>query len=147
MGFSKVILIGNLTRDPEIRSTPSGTQIAQFAIAVNRKWKDVGTGQTKEEVSFIDVEAWSKTAEAIAKFFHKGDPIFIEGRLKQDSWEDKTSGQKRSKLKVVAEGFQFQGVKRSNGDGDVSDTEEAPPARRQEHAPKSQQDDNEDPPF
>jgi single-strand DNA-binding protein len=104
--FNKVILAGNLTRDPELRYTPKGTAIAAFGLAVNRKWKSE-TGETKEEVSFIDVEAWDKRAETIAQYFKKGRPILIEGRLKQDTWEDKNTHQKQSKLKVIMEGFSF----------------------------------------
>jgi len=101
MSYNKVILIGNLTRDPELKATPKGNPVCQFGLAVNRKSK-VG-----DEVTFVDIEAWGNTAENIAKFFIKGKPILIEGRLKLEQWEDKTSGQKRSKLKVVADNFSF----------------------------------------
>jgi len=104
--LNKVMLIGNLTRDVELRVLPKGTSIGQFGLAVNRKWKDE-SGQKKEEVTFIDCEAWGKTAEIIAKYTTKGRPLFVEGRLKLDSWDDKTSGQKRTKIKVVVENFQF----------------------------------------
>lgn len=104
--LNKVMLIGNLTRDVELRVLPKGTSIGQFGLAVNREWKDE-SGQKKEEVTFIDCEAWGKTAEIIAKYTTKGRPLFVEGRLKLDSWDDKTSGQKRSKIKVVVENFQF----------------------------------------
>jgi single-strand DNA-binding protein len=107
--FNKVYLIGNLTRDPELRVTPKGTAICQFGLAVNRSFKDE-SGAVREEVTFVDIEAWGKQAETINKFCTKGKPLFVEGRLKFDSWEDKTSGQKRSKLKVVLEGFQFLGA-------------------------------------
>jgi len=100
--------MGNLTRDPELRATPKGTAICQFGLAVNRQFKDE-SGATKDEVTFIDIEAWGRQAETIAKYCTKGKPLFIEGRLKLDSWEDKTTGQKRSKLKVVLESFQFVG--------------------------------------
>ena len=133
MSYCKVIIIGNLTREPELRVTPGGTQIAQFAVAINRKWKDAN-GQPKDEVSFVDIEAWGKTAENIAKYFHKGDPIFVDGRLKQDSWEVKTSGQKRTRLKVIAEQFQFQGGKRNGGE---SDPDQTPPPPR--HTPPPRQ--------
>lgn len=132
MSYCKVIIIGNLTREPELRVTPTGTQIAQFAVAINRKWKDAN-GQPKDEVSFVDIEAWGKTAENIAKYFHKGDPIFVDGRLKQDSWEDKTSGQKRTRLKVIAEQFQFQGGKRNGGE---SDPDQTPPPPRHTSPPR-----------
>jgi len=100
--------MGNMVRDPEIRVTPKGTAICQFGIAVSRTWKDE-SGQLREEVAFIDCEAWGRTGENISKYFTKGKPIFVEGRLKLDTWEDKTSGQKRSRLKVVLETFQFIG--------------------------------------
>src|SRR6202167_26106 len=98
--FNKVILAGNLTRDPELRYTPKGTAVAQFTLAINRTWKSE-TGESKEEVSFIDVEAWGRQGEVIAQYMRKGRPLLVEGRLKQDSWEDKTTHQKKSKLKVV----------------------------------------------
>lgn len=113
MSYSKVILIGNLTRDPELRTLPAGTNVGQFTVAVNRKFKDA-QGALKEEVSFVDCEAWGSAASNVAKFFTKGTPIFVEGRIKQDTWEDKASGQKRSRLKVVVESWQFVGGKRDN---------------------------------
>lgn len=106
---NKVILIGNLTRDPELRVTPKGTPVCQFGLAVNRQFKDEASGQMREEVTFVDLEAWGKQAETIAKYCTKGRPLYVEGRLKFDQWDDKTSGQKRSKLKVVLENFQFLG--------------------------------------
>jgi single-strand DNA-binding protein len=111
--FNKVYLMGNLTRDPEMRVTPKGTAICQFGLAISRSWKDE-SGQTREETAFVDIEAWGKQGEVIAKYCTKGRPLFVEGRLKFDQWEDKTSGQKRSKLKVVLENFQFIG---GRGDG------------------------------
>jgi single-strand DNA-binding protein len=111
--FNKVYLMGNLTRDPEMRVTPKGTAICQFGLAISRSWKDE-SGQTREETAFVDIEAWGKQGEVIAKYCSKGRPLFVEGRLKFDQWEDKTSGQKRSKLKVVLENFQFIG---GRGDG------------------------------
>ncbi len=112
--FNKVILAGNLTRDPELRYTPKGTAVAQIGLAVNRTWK-TETGETKEEVSFIDVEAFGRQAEVIAQYMRKGRPLLIEGRLKMDTWEDKTSHQKKSKLKVVLEGFTFIDSKGGEG--------------------------------
>lgn len=108
--LNRVMLIGNLTRDPEVRTTPRGMSICQFGLAVNRSWKDEA-GQVKEEVTFVDCEAWGKSAENIAKYCAKGRPLFVEGRLKLDQWEDKTTQQKRSKLKVVVENFQFLGAR------------------------------------
>ena len=106
---NKVILIGNLTRDPELRVTPKGTPLCSFGLAVNRTFKD-DAGQSRDETTFVDIEAWGKQGEVIAKYCVKGRPLYVEGRLKYDSWEDKTSGQKRNKLKVVLEQFQFLGA-------------------------------------
>jgi single-strand DNA-binding protein len=104
--FNKVILAGNLTRDPELRYTPKGTAIAQLGMAVNRYWTDE-QGQKKEETLFVDLEAWGRTAETSGKYLTKGSPVLIEGRLRLDSWEDKETKQKRSKLKIVVETMQF----------------------------------------
>jgi single-strand DNA-binding protein len=104
--FNKCILAGNLTRDPEMRTTPKGTAICQFGLAINRQFKDE-SGQSRDDTTFVDCEAWGKVAELIAKYLTKGAQALIEGRLKLDTWEDKQSGQKRSKLKVVVENVQF----------------------------------------
>src|SRR5208283_3670188 len=102
--FNKVILAGNLTRDPELRYTPKGTAVARITLAVNRTYTAEG-GEKKEEVSFVDVDVWGRQAEVIAQYMKKGRPLLIEGRLKQDTWEDKNTKQKQSKLKVVLESF------------------------------------------
>ena len=104
--FNKVILAGNLTRDPELRYTPSGTAIAKFGLAVNRTWK-TETGETKEEATFVDIDAFGRQAEVIAQYMKKGRPFLVEGRLKLDQWEDKNTHQKQSKLRVVLESFTF----------------------------------------
>lgn len=114
--FNKVILAGNLTRDPELRYTPKGTAIARLGIACNRKWKSE-SGEMKEEVTFVDVDAFGKTAEVIGQYLKKGRPILIEGRLRYDTWEDKQSGQKKSKLGVVLESFQFLDSGGGRGEG------------------------------
>lgn len=121
--YNKCLFVGHLTRDVEVRYTPSNTAIAQFGIAINERWTDKNSGEKKESVSFLDCEAWGKTGENIAKFFGKGKPIFIEGRLKLDQWDDKNDGSKRSKLKVIAESFEFIG-------GDRSDAPATAPASR-----------------
>ena len=127
--LNRVLLIGNLTRDPELRVTPKGTAICQFGIAVNRQFKDE-SGATKDETTFVDIEAWGKTAENAAKFFSKGKPIFIEGRLKLDQWDDKATGQKRQKLKVIAENWQFIGPKDGAGaSSETSERQERPATR------------------
>src|SRR5258706_86595 len=104
--FNKVILAGNLTRDPELRYTPKGLAIAKFGLAINRTWKSE-TGETKEEVTFVDVDSFGKQAEIIGQYFRKGKPILMEGRLRLDTWDDKQTNQKRSRLGIVLEGFQF----------------------------------------
>jgi len=103
--YNKVLLMGNLTRDVQLKSVAGGQAVADLAIAVNRKFK-LKDGTEKEEVTFVDCECWGPRAEVINKYFSKGKPIFIEGRLKLDSWEDK-DGQKRSKMRVVIDDFQF----------------------------------------
>ena len=122
--FNKVILAGNLTRDPELRYTPKGTAIARLGLACNRKWKSE-TGELKEEVTFVDVDAFGKTAETISQYLKKGRPILIEGRLRYETWEDKQTKQKKSKLGVVMETFQFL----DSGGGRGGDASEAPPSR------------------
>jgi single-strand DNA-binding protein len=119
--FNKVILAGNLTRDPELRYTPKGSAVAGFSLAVNRTWK-TESGESKEEVSFIEVEAWGRQGEVIAQYMRKGRPLLVEGRLKQDTWEDKNTHQKQSKLKVVLESFSFidsKGPEGGQGGGDA----------------------------
>jgi single-strand DNA-binding protein len=105
--YNKVILIGNLTRDPELRFTATGLAVAKLGLAVNRTWRDANTSEQKEEVTFVDISAFGKQAETLGKYVKKGFPIMIEGRLRLDTWEDKQTNQKRSKLAVVLEGFQF----------------------------------------
>jgi len=104
--FNKVILAGNLTRDPEMRYTSKGTAIVGFGLAVNRRWKSE-TGEMKEEVTFVDVDAFGKQAEVISQYMKKGRPLLMEGRLKLNEWEDKNTHQKVSKLRVVLESFSF----------------------------------------
>lgn len=133
-------IAGTLTRDPETQKTAKGTSFSKFGIAINRTWKDEN-GNKKEEATFIDVEAWGKTAEFIADYFKKGSNIFIEGRLKLDTWEDRQSGQKRSKLGVVVEKAHFAGGKPS---GQRDDRQERPAAKRQ---PSKDFDPDDEPPF
>lgn len=106
--FNKVILMGNLTRDPELRYTPKGTAVAKLGLAVNRNWT-TESGEKKEEVTFVDVDVFGRTAENVGQYMRKGRPILIEGRLRLEQWDDKQSGQKRSRLSVVAETVQFLG--------------------------------------
>jgi single-strand DNA-binding protein len=124
-GFNKVIIAGNLTRDPELRYTPKGTAVARLTLAVNRSYT-TETGERKEEVSFVDVDAWARQAEVISQYMKKGRPLLVEGRLKQDTWEDKNTHQKQSKLKVVLEGFTF--IDSRGGDGGPAPSAPARPA-------------------
>jgi single-strand DNA-binding protein len=117
MAFNKVILMGNLTRDPQLKYLPNQTAVVEFGIACNRKFKD------KEEVTFVDVAAFGKTAEVINEHFRKGKPILVDGRLKYDTWEK--DGQKRSKLSVVADSFSFVGGPRDDSDQQRRDNEES----------------------
>ena len=114
--FNKVILVGNLTRDPELRYTPKGTAIAKIGVAVNRVWTNEA-GEKKEEVTFVDVDVFGRTAENVGQYMRKGRPILIEGRLRLDQWDDKQTGQKKSKLGVVAETVQFLGSATGGGEG------------------------------
>ena len=115
--FNKVILLGNLTRDPEVRYTPKGTAVADLGLAVNRNYT-AENGEKREEVTFVDVTFWGRTAEVAGEYLKKGRPVFVEGRLQLDSWDDKQSGQKRSKLKVIGETMQMLGSPRGAGGGD-----------------------------
>lgn len=113
--FNKVLLMGNLTRDVEVRQAGS-TQVANIGLAVNRRFK-TQDGQNREETTFVDCEAWGRTAEVMAQYLTKGSPVFVEGRLRLDTWQDKESGGNRSKLKVVIETFQFVGSRGGDGEG------------------------------
>lgn len=123
MSYNKVIMLGNITRDIEVRTLPSNNAVAQIGLAMNHKWRDKTSGEMREEVTFVDCEAFGKTAENIAKYFSKGSPILVDGRLKLDTWKDKTDGSNRSKLKVVIESFEFVG-------GKSGDATSPAPARR-----------------
>ncbi len=121
--FNRVFLMGNLTRDVELRHTPSNQAVARIGIAVNRRYT-TAEGEKREEVTFVDCDAWGKTAETMSKYLTKGRPVFIEGRLKLDQWQDK-EGNKQSKLKVVVENFQFVDSK-SDGGGSSRSSSTAP---------------------
>ena len=107
--FNKVVVVGNLTRDPDVRHTPGGTAVADLGLAVNRTWFDKQANEKKEEVTFIDVTVWGKQAENAGQYLQKGRSVLIEGRLQLDTWDDKETGKKRSKLKVVGEQVTFLG--------------------------------------
>jgi single-strand DNA-binding protein len=117
--LNKVLLLGNLTRDPELRYTPKGTAVADVAVAINRVWNNE-QNQRQEETTFVDITLWGRQAEIAQQYLTKGRGVFIEGRLQMDSWEDKASGQKRSKLKVVAENLQFMPDGKGNAGGGYS---------------------------
>lgn len=106
MAFNKVILLGNLTADPEQRTTPSGQSVTSFSLAVNRTWNDAN-GQRQEETSFINCTAWGQRGETIAKYVQKGRQLLVSGRLQQRSWDDKDTGKKRSTIDVIVEEFSF----------------------------------------
>ena len=114
--YNKVILMGNLTRDPEVKYTSGGTAIAKLGMAINRTWTNK-EGQKQEETTFVDVDAVGRQAEVIGQYLKKGRPVMIEGRLKLDQWDDKQTGQKRSKLGVTLEGFQFLDSRGEGGGG------------------------------
>jgi len=111
--LNKVMLIGNLTRDPEIKYTPKGSAVADIALAVNRNYT-LENGEKREETTFVDIVLWGRLAEIAGEYLKKGRPVYIEGRLQLDSWDDKQTGQKRTKMRVVGEGLQLLG---SRGDG------------------------------
>jgi single-strand DNA-binding protein len=129
--LNRVLLIGNLTRDPEIRYTPKGTAVADIALAVNRVFSGED-GEKREEVTYVDVVVWSRLAEIAEQYLKKGRPVFIEGRLQLDSWDDKQTGQKRSRLRVVAENLQMLG---SRGEGDSGGASGSPPSARRSAPP------------
>jgi single-strand DNA-binding protein len=114
MNYNLVVLGGRLTRDPEIRYTQGGTAVAELNIAVNRRWKSEG-GEDKEEVSFFNCTAFGRTAETIGQYMRKGSDILVDGRLKQETWEDKQTHANRSAIKVIIQTFQFVGGKKEGG--------------------------------
>jgi len=143
--FNKVLLVGNLTRDPELKHTPSNQAVAAIGIAVNRQYttKD---GEKREETTFVDCEAWGRQAEVMAQYLAKGRPVLIEGRLKLDQWQDQ-NGNNRSKLKVVIENFQFLGSRNDSGGGSRGGSEYAAAPSQGGGAPPPQDDGEEPIPF
>ena len=125
--FNKVILLGNLTRDPEVRYTPKGTAVTELGMAVNRVYT-AENGEKREETTFVDVTLWGRVAEIVGEYCKKGRPLFVEGRLQLDTWDDKQTGQKRSKLKVIGEALQLIGS-RPGGATPAEGGEEERPAR------------------
>lgn len=112
--LNSVSLMGNLTKAPELRATPKGTSVCAFSLAINESYRD-DQGQARQETTYVDVEAWGKQAETIGQHVAKGDPLYVEGKLRNDQWEDKASGQKRTRMKVVLTNFQFLKSKAATG--------------------------------
>lgn len=143
-GFNKVVLMGNLTRDPELRSTPNGQQVASFSIAVNRTWKNA-QGEQQESVDYIDCNAWGKPGEIITQYTKRGSGILVSGRLQQRSWEQ--DGQKRSKVEVVVEDFNFVGGGDNSGGGGAPAPAASAPSSSSSSAPKKKAEDVGDEPI
>jgi len=131
--FNKVILLGNLTRDPEVRYTPKGSAVCDLGIAINRQYT-LDSGEKREEVTFVDVVLWARLAEIAGEYLKKGRSVFIEGRLQLDTWDDKQSGQKRSKLRVIGETMQLLGG-RPPAAGGAAEGGEARESRSNKPAP------------
>jgi len=113
--FNKVLLMGNLTRDPETKFLPSGAGVVEFGLAINRTWTDQQSGEKREATTFVDCKAWGKQGEILTRYCKKGSALFVEGRLDYRTWE--TNGEKRSKHEVVVENFQFVGAPKGDGQG------------------------------
>ena len=156
---NKVILIGNVTRDPEVKFTPKGSAVTDVGLAINRTYS-LDNGEKREETTYVDVELWGRLAEIAGEYAKKGRPVYIEGRLKIDSWEDKQTGQKRSRLRVVGENLQLLGTRPSGGGGGGDyesggapyERSERPAGRssapsRPQQQPPAQQSDDDDIPF
>ncbi len=140
--YNKVMLLGNLTRDPEVKYTPKGSAVADIGLAVNRTYTTDG-GEKREEVTFVDVTMWGRQAEIAGEYLKKGRPLFVEGRLQLDTWDDKQTGQKRSKLRVVCENFQMLGS-RDGGEGGGGRSSGSKPAKS---APAAEEPSDDDIPF
>ena len=148
--FNRVILVGNLTRDPEVRHTPNGTAVTDVGLAVNRTWFDKNTNSKREDVTFVDVTLWGRTAEVAGEYLSKGRQVLIEGRLQLDEWDDRETGKRRTKLKVVGETMTMLGSRRDHdgggGDGGGGEGEPFTAATTTSDAPPTQPAD-EDVPF
>src|SRR5216117_3575796 len=149
--FNKVILLGNLTRDPEVRYTPKGSAVCDLGLAVNRVYT-LDSGEKREEVTYVDVVLWARLAEIAGEYLKKGRPVFIEGRLQLDTWDDKQSGQKRSKLRVIGETMQLLGGRPPGAGGGTAEAGEggresrsSKPAPPPKAAPSAPDDDDEIP--
>lgn len=145
-GFSKAIIAGNLTRDPEMRATPSGAQACNFTIAVNRSFRG-SDGTQQEQTSFIDCVAWGRSGETISQYVRKGAGLLVSGRIEQRSWDDKTTGQKRSRVEIVVEDFSFLSGGDNAGGGSRGSYGDSPrtsakPAATEEVVPEDMPDDD-----
>ncbi len=144
--FNRVLLMGNLTRNPEIRYTPSGTAVSDLALAVNESFKNKA-GETVDQVCYVDVVVWGRQAETASEYLHKGSPVFIEGRLQLDQWENQ-QGEKRSKLRVRADRVQFLGRPDKGAEYTAAPAMPAPPAENTAPvAPAPEVADDDDVPF
>ena len=142
------MLMGNITRDIEVKFTPKGTAVADIGMAINRVIPADNGGEKKEETTFVDVTLWGRTAEIVQQYCHKGSPLFIEGRLQYDTWEDKQSGQKRSRIRVVAEGIQLLGARgTAGGEGGGGMSSTRPQSQPQRTSAPSRAAEPEPPPF
>lgn len=133
VGFNKVMLMGNLTRDPQVKHLPNQTVLAEFGLACNRKYK-TADGEEREDTTFVDCTVFGRQAEVIAEYCTKGKPIFLEGRLKYDTWDDKNGGGKRSKLSVIVENFQFVGGREDAAQDGASGAKSQPGTHAPERA-------------
>lgn len=136
--LNKVMLIGNLTRDPEVRYTPKGSAVTDVGLAINRHFT-LDDGERREETTFVDITFWGRQAEVIGEYMRKGRPLYVEGRLQLDQWEDKNTGQQRSRLKVVGENFQFLGGRDDQGGGGGGGQSYDQGQPRQQAAPPQQE--------
>ena len=143
--LNKVMLIGNITRDPELKYTPKGTAVTDIGLAVNRTFS-AENGDKREETTFIDVTLWGRTAEVVNQYCKKGSPLFIEGRLQLDSWDDKQTGQKRSKLRVVGESIQLLGSRQGGGPAGHGPEDESPRRYSSQRPSGSSQPSRQEPP-
>ena len=143
--FNKVMLLGNLTRDPEVKYTPKGSAVADIGLAVNRTYTTDG-GEKREETTFVDVTMWGRQAEIAGEYLKKGRPLFVEGRLQLDTWDDKQTGQKRSKLRVVCENFQMLGS-RDGGEGGGGGGGRSSGGKSSKSAPAAEESSDDDIPF
>lgn len=132
LNLNHVVLAGHLTRDPELKQIGTDRVVVKTGLAINRRWKDAA-GTQHEEATFVEIEAWGRTAELVGQYLRKGSPAYVEGRLKLDTWDDKESGQKRTKMKVVAETVQFLNPRPD--DGEVGERSQPAPTASRASAP------------